>query len=160
MLEESEEVREQAIARYGDYPLDLVVSTTSEFVMNSKWELCGDVKVKSEILSLYKIKSTGLVYVVGKWTDITDDEGSTKVFLRVAEIKLRKESNCSVVYHAVDLVRVSEEYRGSGIASGLYSALVGMEKIRLLSDSEQYFGARKLWAKLSKKPDLIVDILD
>lgn len=29
-----------------------------------------------------------------------------------------------------------------------------------MSDTEQYFGARKLWSKLSNKPKLTVDLLD
>lgn len=33
-------------------------------------------------------------------------------------------------------------------------------KFNIIGDSEQYFGARRLWAKLSKEVDVIVDIYD
>lgn len=82
-----------------------------------------------------------------------------RLFFRIAEIKLRNENLCGS-YKSVDIVRVVEEYRGSGIATELYTSLATKEKINLLSDIEQYFGARKLWTKLSKKPTLVVDILN
>ena len=155
-LAEADELSEQAVARYGDFPLDLVVTTTSEFIMDNKWQYCCNVETRADKFELYKIKSSGLIFIVGSWAKIEAE----RVFLRIAEIKLRKENQCGTEYHAVDLVRVSEEYRGSGVATALYEALVRHEKLKLISDTEQYFGARKLWAKLSKKPTLTVDILD
>jgi hypothetical protein len=42
----------------------------------------------------------------------------------------------------------------------MYTYLVKNEKMIILGDEIQYFGARRLWAKLSKKLDLTVDIVD
>lgn len=42
----------------------------------------------------------------------------------------------------------------------MYKYFVKELKFTILGDAEQYFGARKLWASLSKELDVIVDIYD
>ena len=42
----------------------------------------------------------------------------------------------------------------------MYKFLVKKEGYIILGDEIQYFGARKLWAKLSKSLDVKVDIID
>jgi hypothetical protein len=152
---EGEELSEQAIARYGNFGVDLVVSSTSETVVNIQWKHCIDLTVKGKKFELRKLES-GRVYIIGYWETID----SEYVFTWIAEIKLRDEHICSKNYKAVDLVRVAEEYRGVGISTKLYELLVTHEKLNLISDVEQYFGARKLWSKLSRDPKLIVDVID
>lgn len=41
-----------------------------------------------------------------------------------------------------------------------YKALVKVEKLNFITDAEQFFGARKLWTKLSREHDVITDIID
>jgi hypothetical protein len=53
-----------------------------------------------------------------------------------------------------------EEFRRVGIASKLYKYFVIDRGWSLLGDKHQYYGARKLWSKLSQDLDLIVDIVD
>jgi hypothetical protein len=53
----------------------------------------------------------------------------------------------------------AEDRRGSGLATFMYKWLC--EKVApIMSDREQYFGARRLWAALSRDPDVIVDVVD
>lgn len=55
---------------------------------------------------------------------------------------------------------VSDSYQGDGIAALTYSPIVKNQDVVIISDEVQFFGARKLWSRLSKKKDLIVDIID
>jgi GNAT superfamily N-acetyltransferase len=149
------EIDEQAIARYSDFQLDLPGLNISNTVVHLQWILVKHLKIDNVNLEIRKLK-TNKNYIVGRW-DTADDELK---FIRVAEIKLREERISNKNYHSVDLVRVMPEYRGGGISTELYRTLVKIEKINLLSDTEQYFGARKLWSKLSRQPDLIVDLIN
>jgi hypothetical protein len=60
----------------------------------------------------------------------------------------------------VDSVAVSTTNQGAGIAKALYLHFVKKLKFNILGDEEQYFGARKLWTKLSQTEDTTVDIID
>ena len=60
----------------------------------------------------------------------------------------------------VDLIQVINTQQGKGIAKQLYRFFVKKLKYNLLGDLEQFFGARKLWASLSKDTDIVVDIVD
>lgn len=42
----------------------------------------------------------------------------------------------------------------------MYSYFIKKHKYNILGSDEQFFGARKLWANLSKRLDLTVDIID
>jgi hypothetical protein len=158
---DGEELTEQAIARYGNFGLDLTVGIyTAETVTNIQWKYCCDVILtkKSPMVSKLELRKleSGRVYIVGYWETIDAEY----VFTRVAEIKLSDEHICGKNYKAVYLARVAEEYRGLGISTKLYELLVTREKLNLISDVEQYFGARKLWSKLSYDATLTVDIID
>lgn len=60
----------------------------------------------------------------------------------------------------VDGVKVNEDMYGLGLATAIYTFLVSQENIVILSDETMYFGARRLWSRLSKRIDLTVDIVD
>ena len=60
----------------------------------------------------------------------------------------------------VEGVRVPNSLQGRGIALIVYRFFVKKLKFNILGDETQYFGARKLWAKLSKMVDVTVDIID
>ena len=57
-------------------------------------------------------------------------------------------------------VMVSDSSQGDGVAALTYSSIVKNQDVVIISDEVQFFGARKLWSRLSKKKDLIVDIID
>lgn len=151
-----EEIHEQALAMYNDYPEKLTPTATSEFVTNLKWKKVTELKSKKGITYEVRKFNEGDFYRIGLW-ELIDDE---KQFVRYGEVDLRDEVVCSKTYKAVSLVRFYSKIHGDGLGTLFYKYLVKEEKIDLLSDTVQYFGARKLWAKLSKVPDVIVDVID
>ena len=63
-------------------------------------------------------------------------------------------------YYEVDTIYVSEDIRGSGLATKLYTYFATVHKYSILGSDMQRFGARRLWAKLSEIEDLNVSIID
>ena len=57
-------------------------------------------------------------------------------------------------------VAVVKELRNTGIALQVYKYIVNEMGYSIISDKDQYFGARKLWSKLSRETDVIVDVVD
>ncbi len=81
---------------------------------------------------------------------------TSKGFEKVAKIYFNKIEN----YYEVDTIYVSKNMRGNNIATKLYTYFIQKYDYIILSSNMQRFGARKLWSKLSRKTDLIVDIID
>lgn len=77
-------------------------------------------------------------------------------FKKVAKIYFNKIDN----YYEVDTIYVSKDFRGSGIASKLYTYFAKNLNYSILSSDMQRFGARRLWSKLSKNPNLTIDVID
>ena len=77
-------------------------------------------------------------------------------FKKVAKIYFNKIDN----YYEVDTIYVSKDFRGSGIASKLYTYFAKNLNYSILSSDMQRFGARKLWSKLSKNPNLTINAID
>lgn len=149
-----EEIHEQALASYGDFGWGLSQTATSKQVMSLHWKKIDVIKTNTGVVyELHKMKNSDF-YRVGKWEEYDDLK-----FVSYAEIELGSESICNKNYKSVNLVQVSSKVYGSGIATELYKSLVKCG-VPLMSDTVQYFGARKLWAKLSKAPDVIVDVID
>jgi len=42
----------------------------------------------------------------------------------------------------------------------MYKYFIKNQGYTIISDTHQYFGARKVWSKLSKQSDILVDIID
>ncbi len=78
------------------------------------------------------------------------------IFKKIAKIYFNKIDE----FYEVDTIYVSQDMRGNGIASKLYTYFVKELNYKILGSDMQRFGARRLWSKLSKRIDLIVDIVD
>ena len=87
-------------------------------------------------------------YILGYYKD--------DIFKKIAKIYFNKIDE----FYEVDTIYVSSDMRGRGIASELYTYFVKELNYQILGSDMQRFGARRLWAKLSKRSDLIVDIID
>ncbi len=100
---------------------------------------------------IYKINSlnTPYDYIVGYY--------SNNVFKKVAKIYFNKIKDN---IYEVDTIYVSEDMRSKGLATKLYMYFIKNHNYVILGSDMQRFGARKLWAKLSKVEDLNVDIID
>lgn len=172
-------LKEQAQAMKGDFngcekslqPLQpLQLDTTSELLFNKQFTLAVQdfVKIKDITLSLYEHKNKPK-FRVGYWINeseqVKDKSELIKRFVTVVYLdasrnkSLQKKFNSKYVMN-IDMIFVDTEFRGNKLARLLYNYIVKIKGYAILGDSKQYFGARKLWARLSKTNDLIVDIVN
>ena len=87
-------------------------------------------------------------YILGYYKD--------DIFKKIAKIYFNKIDE----FYEVDTIYVSQDMRGNGIASKLYTYFVKELNYQILGSDMQRFGARRLWSKLSKREDLSVNIFD
>ena len=87
-------------------------------------------------------------YILGYFKDNT--------FNKVAKIYFNKIDE----FYEVDTIYVSSDMRGQEISTKLYAYFVKELNYQILGSDMQRFGARKLWASLSRRSDLTVDIID
>jgi len=60
----------------------------------------------------------------------------------------------------VSKVGKDARYKFQGLATTLYRYLVSQQNYILMSDYIQFYSGRKLWSRLSKMPELAVDVVD
>jgi hypothetical protein len=164
------ELTEQAQAKKGDRKgSTYYLENISEFGIINDFEIINDTFKTPKIngkdtFILIKSKLTHM-FKVGDWVSNTNDtkDGSTSKQFQVLfsiqfkEEKLKDYKNAfSVPGVAVDLALASKK----GLASFMYKFFVKEMGYTVVGDSEQYFGARKLWSKLSNSIDVKVDIYD
>lgn len=119
-----------------------------------------------EDLFLYKHKFN-TSYIMGGFVEVAnmtknglehEDRFKAIFSISLEKINLKDYINSFVVKGVA--VIDDEDYQKSGISYFMYQYFVKTLKYTLVGDAEQYFGARKLWVKLSKNIDLKVDIYD
>jgi len=119
-------------------------------------------------LELYQLRNT-LQFKIGYW----EEEQSVskvgietkKVFVEVLSIYLTRMNSLETKTHykrmiSVAGVAVTKEHEDKGLGKFMYRYLVNELNYTVVGDKQQYFGARKLWSRLSKELDLTVDIID
>jgi hypothetical protein len=172
--ENKEDLEEQAKASEGDledYRTDSnknsheaykAIRVKSRTVIKNNWTKVGDIKDRYKTsYDVYKLNNSNVYGIVSE--EVEDDD--TTRFIFVTEVELSSEKVIGQKLKMDDLYRVSEIItmpgnRGDGLGLNLYKFFVKTLKMNILGDSEQYFGARKLWSRLSKENDIIVDIVD
>ena len=161
IIEEDEIIREMAIAGKGDWkPSKDMIASMSTFILDKKWTYIDEQKHGHLIYRIYKQKNT---YIAGYY--IENEQGETK-FEVDFEIKLSPDEETKSIFKIskhlmnVDKVLVQETSQGRGIATMMYKFLVKKEGYVILGDEVQFFGARRLWSKLSREVDVRVDIID
>lgn len=150
---------EMTHAASGDYTRDVkrYLRDVSKFVINKKWTYLGQING----LELYKLDDGYKKnYLIGEFNP--QKEGSPfEVYTRMT---LEIDSEASQLFrkslYNVNLVATQTSMQGSGLAKALYQYLVEKEDLLILGDSVQYFGARRLWSKISRMSTVVVDILD
>jgi len=170
LLKNSDCILEQAIAMKGDWEEEIDQISTKTEMMKLKWKLVDTITIlklgkKFEFRKL----NNSLEFVLGYWSTETL---STKlgyetkpVFETIFKIVLTRYKSIGhkLKYKKlvnVDAVITLNSYTNNGIATTIYKYLVNELDYNILGDEEQYFGARKLWARLSKELDVQVDIID
>ena len=149
---------ENLIAAFGNRQInEYTINFLSLVVLRTHYSKVGEIKTSIGVMEVFKL-NTSDYYIVGEKVS----RGEHSKFAQVFKITLKKTKipNHPETFHNVEGVIVPDSLRGQGIAAGVYRFLVKHEKINMLGDETQYFGARKLWASLSKHSDITIDIID
>ena len=161
-IKESKEVlQEMSIAGKGDWkPNKDMVEYKSANVVRIKWKLIDKFRPKNGIeLELRMLNNE---YIAGRFILNGDDE-EFEIFLHM---NMSEDKETSKIFKIskqlmnVDGVKVKETAQGSGIALMTYKSIIKNQNIIIIGDEVQFFGARRLWSKLSREVDVRVDIID
>jgi len=151
---------EMTHAAYGDYTKNVsqYLQDVSRFIINKKWTRLTTING----LELYRLTERNKRnYLIGKFN--TQKDGSPfEVYTRMTlEVDSESSQLFNKIFYNVNLVATQSGMQGSGLAKSLYQYLVEVEDLLILGDAVQYFGARRLWSKISKMSTVVVvDILD
>lgn len=157
-LSDVKNLDENVIAGYGDWQIgEHNIGYISKQMILSHYEHIRDIKLSIGIKKIMKIDTSDF-YIVGDFITKGDETKFEELFQ--ITFKPTKIPNHSVTYMNVEGVKVPDTLRGRGIALTMYRFFSKELKFNILGDETQYFGARKLWAKLSKMVDVKVDIID
>jgi hypothetical protein len=162
-------LNEHAIAANGDWEEYVdALSEISETVTNTKWHFIDFVKLNTNTYEFRQLRNS-LIFICGYWEEkdrITKlGKESYKVFTVVFQINLSRQKSFENLMKMkklvnVDGVGIRQDLTGKGLATIIYKYLVNNLNYTILGDEVQYFGARKLWTRLSKEVDVKVDIID
>lgn len=158
---------ETPIARPGEWNFDASnLGILSRFFYDKDWSVMDRLQVGGRDLEIIRHKNANQWRVGNIETRVLPKTGETHTaFHSVFFILLRNVKNVAhrLHYHRlyqVETVGVHEDARGVGIAKTMYRYLVKTHGYLLIGDREQYFGARRLWASLSRDTDISVDLVD
>ncbi len=154
-------LKEMSIAGYGDWnPSKEMVGLLSKFVLNKSWDYKDSITTN---IGSYEVYENDGAYILGNMITSTEGYEQFEVDFRIDMKEHKSIANAFKLTKKlmnVDGVQVKPNKQGFGIATAMYKFLVKKEGYIILGDEIQYFGARKLWAKLSKSLDVKVDIID
>lgn len=152
------ELNEMAVALEGDWFIKDDLGSKSTLVLTKEWKHIDDLYG----MKLYKSKSSN-AWILGNIKEVPDeDKPRFGVTFRIDfqdAINIGSKFNVKNLY-IVDEVGVSKDKRGDGLATKMYTYFIKKQKYNILGSDYQFFGARKLWSKLSRMTDLTVDIID
>lgn len=161
-------VNEMSIAKPGDWDEGVdFLGDMSEYIASKKWNLLKTFNFGGKTLELRQLRNS-LEFMLGNFHTKTINTKSGKEekvnFLISAKISLTRIKSVEKMEYKrvinVDGVFVTKELRGLGVALNIYKYLVNELHYNILGDENQYFGARKLWSRLSKELDVQVDLID
>lgn len=153
-----EELNEMSVALVGDWFIKDDLGSKSTLMLEKEWDYIEDLYG----MKLYKSKSSN-AWILGSIKDVPGEDkprfGITFSIDFLDASNIGSKFNIKNLY-VVDEVGVSKDKRGDGLATKMYTYFIKKQKYNILGSDYQFFGARKLWAKLSRMTDLTVDILD
>jgi len=156
-------INEMSIAKRGNW------SNGSNFVGNFRIEKLEKYIKVAEIDTFFVYQlNNSLEFIVGapEKTLIQTKMGEEykDTFKVIFNIHLVREKLLDKLGYT-KMVRVSgvsthEDYQQAGIATFMYKFIVNELGYSIIGDREQYFGARKLWVRLSNDINISVDLVD
>lgn len=135
-------------------------------VVNTQWVFIGNIKDKHNTsYRLLHNKNMPDTYIITQEDPEKETDSDAWFYSIVCKVDLDKQQKLETKLNVKNLYRVKEiimvpDVRGNYLSKNLYKYFVKNLKLIILGDSEQYFGARRLWTRLSKEFDIIVDIVD
>ncbi len=156
-----EVLQEMSIAGKGDWkPNEDMVEYKSANVVKLKWKLIDKFTSKNGIE--LELRTLHDEYIAGRFIlNGVDEEFEILLHMNMSEDKeTASEFKISKKLMNVDGVKVKETSQGSGIALMTYKSIIKKQNIIIIGDEVQFFGARRLWSKLSREVDVRVDIID
>ena len=158
---QEEVLQEMAIAGKGDWkPNEDMVEYKSANVVKLKWKLIDKFTSKNGIE--LELRTLHDEYIAGRFIlNGVDEEFEILLHMNMSEDKETASAfKISKRLMNVDGVKVKETSQGSGIALMTYKSIIKKQNIIIIGDEVQFFGARRLWSKLSREVDIRVDIID
>lgn len=157
MTEYERILKEMSIAGYGDWtPSKHLICTRGATVVKLKWKLIDTFITKCGMeLELRTLQNE---YMVGRFVTTNTND---LIFEQFLHMKMSEQKDIADIFGItakllnVDGVMVQDSSQGDGIAALTYSSIIKNQDVVIISDEVQFFGARKLWSRLSKKKDLI-----
>lgn len=147
-------------ASFGDFGSKPIIHYRTKLVLEKYYEYIGNLETIDSIeLQIYKLDNDYHInYIAGIHTEL-DNEEKFAVFL---DIEFSKKPNMLGYTNIlnVDLVTVTYSKRGISFAKSFYLYMVKQLGYTIIGDSLQYFGARKLWTRLSKLDGVSVHIIN
>lgn len=156
-------LKEQVQAKKGDWVGSVeMLNHISELVINIQYKNIDKIKFKNVEYTLLENNDIKYNYILGNYENIEVDtkQGivSKKVFQPVFAITFQHFKTSKIYGKLYNVSGVGVLYKGSGLSTFMYKYFIKKMKYTILGDSEQYFGARKLWSVLSKEVDVQVDL--
>ena len=152
----------------GEYELESI----SKRVFLNDWNLIHSVRFP-RIPSKYKMYRfrNSAIYIIGSLEEEEspfpmkkEEDQIAERFKPIFKIRLSKVNIGSKMgynkLYRVDGVILESNLHGKDIATTVYRYLVNHMKYNIMSDSDQYYGARVLWSKISKGSDIKIDKID
>lgn len=151
-----------AIVVYGDWKKDKdSLGLLSTVVLSQYYTKIADILVQGgKKLALYIIENQQY-YIAGYFVE----KDNSKRFDILLKITLSPQSSLSAKLNInnlfnVDEVEVKKNNRGLGIALSVYKYFITVLDFALLGDKYQFFGARRLWSRLSTEANINVSIVN
>jgi GNAT superfamily N-acetyltransferase len=143
------------------------VSSISKTYLEKKYRHIVDLRVGTKELSMHLLDMPGSIRMVVGFFDKKHGQELYKDEERFIEIACldMDRTNFSFDDHyeepivAVTGVFTDEKYRGNGIGSRLYTETIKLGYL-VMCDDLQYYGARKIWSRLSESQDYAVDVVN
>lgn len=149
---------------------ELVLDYTDKEFHYKKSILIDKLDIGGKEMKLMQYRNSGkymLGYDETLIIDTKNGEEEVEKFANVLYIDFEKQASLGHNLGNNKLYRVKEvavsnkkDMQSKGIATAVYKYFVQKKGWDLLSDSHQYYGAKRLWSRLSKELDVRVDLVD
>lgn len=143
-----------------------VGSVSKSYLKKAYTLLSDDVRAADKKISIYYRDLPKEIIVTAGYESMKHGQklsAGEERFVEVSCLKMDK-TDLTFDHYTKQMLQVtgvytSDDYRGYGIGSRLYTDVCDLGYL-IVCDSLQYYGARKIWSRLSKSHDYAVDVVD